>query len=290
MTEIKRIKRLTTSTVVSYAVLQPTVSKSRSSATTFTLLVVSFYLISTMPRAFPCVPDMEEVCSSSTSSPPRRGHFRVFQTWKKCVPVLPHLHHAADISVCSRHGRSVFQFYLISTTAWTRGHSCVPHMVEVCSCSTSSSPHSQSRCSTLCTSPSPREIRPSPTPRPAPPTPPGVARSPGEIRPSPTPRPAPPTPPGVDSSSTRTYGRLSRKSVCRTTPATSPSSRHRDLLRNCRTTWRGGLIVNYSKCCRLFVVVSYLRRGSDVADLLCKPYTLLCIRDGVGAHARCVQV
>ena len=267
MTGIKRIKRLTTSTVVSYAVLQPTVSKSRSSATTFTLLVVSFYLISTTPRAFPCVPDMEEACSSSTSSPPRPGHFRVFQTWKKCVPVSPHLHHGLGISVCSRHGRSMFQFYLISTTAWTRGHSCVPHMVEVCSSSTSSSPHSQSRCSTLCTSPSPREIRPSPTPR-----------------------PAPPTPPGVDSSSTRTYGRLSRKSVCRTTPATSPSSRQRDLLRNCRTTWRGGLIVNYSKCCRLFVVVSYLRRGSDVADLLCKPYTLLCIRDGVGAHARCVPV
>ena len=138
MTEIKRIKRLTTSTVVSYAVLQPTVSKSRSSATTFTLLVVSFYLISTTPRAFPCVPDMEEVCSSSTSSPPRRGHFRVFQTWKKCVPVLPHLYHAEDISVCSRHGRSVFQFYLISTTAWT--FPCVSEMEEVCSSSTLSPP------------------------------------------------------------------------------------------------------------------------------------------------------
>jgi len=138
MTGIKRIKRLTTSTVVSYAVLQPTVSKSRSSATTFTLLVVSFYLISTTPRAFPCVPDMEEVCSSSTSSPPRPGHFRVFQTWKKRFPVLPHLHHAANISVCSRHGRSVFQFYLISTTP--RTFPCVPDMEEVCSSSTSSPP------------------------------------------------------------------------------------------------------------------------------------------------------
>jgi len=107
MTEIKRIKRLTTSTVVSYAVLQPTVSKSRSSATTFTLLVVSFYLIFTtlpvtvfyalyltFPEGDPTITDPE-----ARAADPAWRRFIVYSNIRTVVEEIGLSHYACNFSI-----------------------------------------------------------------------------------------------------------------------------------------------------------------------------------------------